>query len=182
MPSPLRSFLLSLVLLNAPTLLGCGGQIALDDQDRGTSSIPSSAETAFDPHQPPTEPEEGEWGTWQLLSVEDASGKRQYNPLFIEVDLHPSGVAYLWTCIHRSTGNGERCPAPYRQTCHKGTFIVSGTTWRVQLTNREGTQIAGRGDVTEEASGDIGIDGTGVLPARAHYRRVGAPTHEGCLP
>jgi hypothetical protein len=179
--SSLRYF--SLLLPLALTVVGCGGQIVQDPQDPNTSSIPSSAETApFDPNQPNPEPEEGEWGTWQLLSVEDASGKRQYDPPFIEVDLRPDGTAYLWTCIARSTGNGERCPAPYRQTCHKGTFTISGTTWRVQLTNRDGTQIAGRGDVTEEASGDIGIDGSGVLPAKAHYRRVGAPTHEGCLP
>jgi hypothetical protein len=175
---------LSFLVVAALLIAGCGGQIASDPRDPNTSSIPSSAETApFDPDAPSSEPEEGEWGTWQLLSIEDpATGKRQYDPPFIEIDLQPDGTAFLWTCINASTGNGERCPAPYRQTCHKGTFSLSGTTWRVQLTNRDGTQVAGRGDVTEEASGDIGIDGTGVMPAKAHYRRVGAPTREGCLP
>jgi len=179
------------VFIGLPLLLlllsSCGGLVAgdKDNPPETTSSIPSSSESApWDPNAPaPDVAEDGEWGTWQLLSVEDSvTGKRQYDPPFIEIDLQPDGTAFLWTCVAASTGNGERCPAPFRQTCHKGTISISGTTWRVQLNDRAGQSVVGRGDVKDEPSGDIAIDGTGILPARAHYRRVGAATREGCLP
>lgn len=161
-------------------LLGCGGRV-----DGGTNADVTAASPASDPLTPEPDTsivEEGEWGTWQLLSVEDDSHKRIYDQPFLEVDLHPNGKAYFWTCISATIGQGLRCESPYRQMCHQGTFTVVGTTWRITLTSPNGSRTVGAGDVKDEPSGDIAIDGTGILPKRAHYRRVAAPSSDGCAP
>jgi hypothetical protein len=156
----------------------CGGKVSGDP----LASIPSSAESEVGDKPPePSGPEDGEWGTWQLLSLEGPDGRRQYDPPFVELDLHPDGRAYRWTCAASITGNGQRCPIGLRESCMVGRVVLSGFVWSVQLTNKEGTRVEARGDIVDEPSGDISVDGEGALHPRAHYRRVGA-AGEGCIP
>ncbi len=159
----------------------CGGKLdaSTGDGTQGTSSVPSSSE--IDPiADPPAGPSDGAWGTWQLLSIETSEG-RDYDPPFIEIALHPDGKAYRWTCATGGTGDGFRCPFELRRGCMIGTVAVEGLEWRMQIVNKEGSQVIGGATIHEEASGDIAVDGTGVLTPRAHYRRVAAPD-AACIP
>ncbi len=158
----------------------CGGKVDADAPGATTSSVPSPSE-AEEPGFPSV-PEEGEWGTWQLLSVDAPDGRRTYDPPYLELDLHSNGEAYLWTCMLAPTGTGQRCPYYARQHCFVGTMALSGDTWRVHFPTKEGTRTAARGDVVDEPSGDITVNGEGALPAGGHFRRVAAPSHDGCVP
>jgi len=170
-------------------VLGCGGKV--DGEAPGSAAVPRSgvppraaADEAddMDDVTPPSGAEEGEWGTWQLLSVEGPDGKRQYDPPFVELDLHPNGAAYLWTCSEGLTGTGRRCPFYARMNCFEGTIASDGAAWHVSFPTKRGTNVSGRGEIVEEPSGDIMVKGEGALLARGHYRRVAAPSLEGCVP
>jgi hypothetical protein len=126
--------------------------------------------------------EEGEWGTWQLLSVDGADGKRQYDPPYVELDLHPNGTAYLWTCSAALTGTGERCPFHARMNCFLGTISTDGGSWRVDFPAKAGSSTAAKGEIIDEPSGDITVRGEGALHHAGHYRRVGAASIDGCVP
>lgn len=160
-------------------LAACGGRVE-GAAGGETSSFPSSAVAEQTPDSAPG-PVDGAWGTWQLLSVEGSDGKRIYDPPFIEIDLHPDGTAYRWTCAAGPTGSGLRCPVGLRQGCLAGTIALDGFRWRVRLNDRTGTNVAG-GEIEEEASGDIRVDGNGALSPGAHYRRVAAASKESCSP
>jgi hypothetical protein len=175
----MRTLVRALLVLIVSCAGACGGKVA-GDGSGATSSVPSPSE-AEDPVSS-SGPEEGEWGTWQLLSIDAPDGRRTYEPPFIELDLHWSGEAYLWTCALGLTGTGQRCPFYARQGCLVGTMSLFGDTWRVHFPTKEGTRTAARGDIADEPSGDITVKGEGVLPAGGHYRRVAAPSHEGCAP
>ncbi|MBX3219679.1 MAG: hypothetical protein KF795_04100 [Labilithrix sp.] len=168
-------------------IAACGGRIEGGPSGTSTSSDPSSADVEDTPwgqreRIPPSGPEDGAWGTWQLLSVDGPDGKRQYDPPFVELDLHEDGEAYLWTCSEGPTGQGQRCPYYARHGCLVGTIALAGETWRVQFTTRDGSAVLARGDVVTEPSGDITVKGEGVLHPGGHYRRVAPATREGCAP
>ncbi|MBX3198184.1 MAG: hypothetical protein KF894_08570 [Labilithrix sp.] len=179
--------LTGVVLLSFVCLTACGGRIDGDPAGTSTSSDPSSSDmedTIWGPREriAPSGPEDGAWGTWQLLSVDGPDGNRQYDPPFVELDLHEDGGAYLWTCSAGPTGQGERCPFYARHGCLVGTITLAGDTWRVHFTTRDGQATAAGGEVVHEASGDITVKGEGQLHHGGHYRRVGAATREGCAP
>ena len=183
---------LVLVVLTA----ACGGKTASDTSlDEPSSSRPAGSETGgpWIPASPASPPygaeedpssvtEDGEWGTWQLLSVDGRDGERRYDPPYVELDLHPDGRAYLWTCALAPTGDGARCPYWARMQCRGGTMKASAGAWRVEFppTDREGA--AARGVISREPSGDITVKGEGALHPSAHYRRVAAPSIDGCAP
>ena len=128
-----------------------------------------------------TGPGAGSWATWQLVALDTEDGRRQSRPPYLELDLHPTGQAFFWGCSLAESGDGERCPFLERSSCRVGTVSAEATAWHVRLANDDGTSI-GEGDIVEEASGDIYVDGKGVLPARAHYHRVAYTSPEGCAP
>jgi hypothetical protein len=163
----------------------CGGKIDTTSASGGRSSADNgSAAANVDPNPAATPgsgyPPEGSWGLWQLSAI---AGEGTAPP-FLELDLHPEGIAYLWTCSGSATGNGLPCPPLRRQGCTVGTVsLASGAgAWTVALTDTDGRMLLGRGDVVEDASGDVMIDGTGDLPPRARYHRVSAPSRERCFP
>lgn len=177
---------LSLIMLAA-----CGGKVIGDEPSGSSAStVPraagptnADADESDAPDEPgPTGAEDGEWGTWQLLSVEGSDGKRQYDPPFVELDLHSNGTAYLWTCSAGTTGTGTRCPFYARMNCFVGTIQSSGDVWRVDFPTKQGTHTSARGEIFEEPSGDITVKGEGALHPAGHYRRVGAASTEGCVP
>ncbi len=171
-------------------LASCGGKIDGPPWGAATSSVPRRSmppDVAADDDEPeeltiPSGAEEGEWGTWQLLSVDGPDGKRQYDPPFVELDLHPSGAAYLWTCSKAATGTGERCPFYARMNCFAGRIVTDGRVWRVDFPIKNGTHTGASGEIVEEPSGDITVKGSGALHASGHYRRVAASSSEGCVP
>jgi hypothetical protein len=122
---------------------------------------------------------DGAWGTWQLLSIDTPSGKN-YAPPFVEVELQPTGRAYRWTCVKATTGDGERCPFELRRECTVGTGTLEGVVWHVKLNGKDGSSI-GTAIVEDDASGDITLNGAGLLDAHAHYHRVAAAGN-GCIP
>jgi hypothetical protein len=143
-------------------LAACGGRV----DGAGDPAGPTS--TVSEQKLDPAGPGDGPWGLWQLLSLEGADGQRQYDPPFIEIDLHPDGTAFRWGCSAAPSGSGLPCPGALRQGCAAGTIQLEGLVWRVQLAD-EG------GDVEDEPSGDIRV-------GAAHYRRVAAATTFGCIP
>jgi len=147
-------------------LTGCGGAIA----DEGATAAPLG-------DLPETD---GSWGTWQLFSLEQADGTRSYTPPYVELDLHPDGRAYAWTCLDGAP-NGLRCPPYLRVACHEGTVGPGQGRWTVRFAGAGGA-VRGEGTIVEEPSGDIAIDGTGMLHAGGHYRRVAAASRDGCTP
>lgn len=172
----MRTFARALLVSSSSLVVACGGRI-----DGETAFIPSSAEA--DDELAPSGPEDGEWGTWQLLSVDGPDGRRHYDPPFVELDLHPNGQAFMWTCsVGPPTGQGERCPFYARHGCLVGTIALEGDIWRVHFPTKDGMRTAARGDVVDEPSGDITVKGEGALHPGGHYRRVGAATREGCEP
>lgn len=161
------SWVVALALL---ALAGCGGKIE-DDTDPVTSESPANAD---DPEEWPAGPVDGAWGTWQLLSVEGDDGARHYDPQFVELDLHPDGTAYRWVCDTAPTGSGIACPPNHRTQCLIGSVQLEGIVWRLRFDD-------GGGDIEEESSGDLRVNGAGPLLGGAHYRRVSAPG-TGCIP
>jgi hypothetical protein len=182
----MRTVTTALLVPLSLSLSMCGGKM-VGNNDPSSATAPVAS--ADDESQLPSSPtfaaaeEDGEWGTWQLLSVEGPNGKRQYNPPFVEIDLHSNGEAFLWRCFAASTGTGARCPYGMRHGCLVGTVAPVGTTWRVQFPEQVGTQ--GKtlsGEIVEDSAGDIMIDGTGALPAGGHYRRVAPASQDACVP
>lgn len=167
----MRKLVVALVVVTA-----CGGRLetapvgAGARQEESDAGAGASADTLFPPA--------GDWATWQLVAIE-RDGERIGDPPYIELDLHPDGEAFLWTCATGPTGEGERCPFYARVGCLAGTVRLSGTTWHVAL---QGAKTVAEGDLFEEASGDLRVDGSGALPARGHYRRVAFASPEGCQP
>ncbi|MBX3258852.1 MAG: hypothetical protein KF782_03980 [Labilithrix sp.] len=179
--------LAGVVLLSLVSLPACGGKIDGDPAGTSTSFDPSSVDvedTPWGPREriPPSGPEDGAWGTWQLLSVDGPDGKRRYDAPFVELDLHEGGAAYAWTCSAAPTGQGQRCPFYARHACLVGTIALVGDTWRVHFPTRDGRATAAQGDIVTEPSGDITVKGEGALDPGGHYRRVGAASREGCAP
>jgi hypothetical protein len=176
----LLAFLLWFVCASA-----CGGKIE--------RSVASGSAGGADPNAVAAEPSavvyppEGAWGLWQLWSIPGPSG-RDYEPPFDELDLHPDGIAYWWSCRpdpSTSDGNlpdGLPCPSIRRDGCVVGTIALSDNAWRVALTSNDARTVLGRGSVEPDASGDVLIDGSGILPAGARYHRVSAPSREACMP
>jgi hypothetical protein len=159
------------------SIAACGGRLEGASAD-GSNLSPAEAEHRNEP----VLPEDGEWGTWQLISVDGADGSRRYDPPFVELDLHSDGKAYLWRCAAASTGTGQRCPYFTRHGCLVGTISLSGTTWRVHFPSKDGSRTAGQADIVDEPSGDITVDGEGPIPSGGHYRRVGAASQDRCAP
>lgn len=157
------------IILLAAVLAGCGGKLA-------GSTEPSSFqdEDVSRDETAPAGPEDGEWGTWQLLWTGEL-GKRDYDPPFLELDLRSDGSAYLWQCASSVAPDGKRCPPAARTPCLEGKMSLVGTEWTVTFPGASGV-------VRDEPSGDIVVEGTGALPAKGHYWRVGAPSREGCVP
>lgn len=190
----MRRLRTALLLPLSLSLSMCGGKMAGGDPSSATaspspsSSVDVGATTEDGSPLPPTpqfssSDEDGEWGTWQLISVEGPNGRREYDPPFVEIDLHSNGEAYLWRCFAASTGTGTRCPYGMRHGCLVGTVSPAGSTWRVQFPEQGGTQWKSVGaEIVEEPSGDIAIDGAGALPAGGHYRRVAAASVDSCVP
>lgn len=158
----------------------CGGRVERGVSGEGTGRAPSSSE-AEEPTEPPL-PEDGEWGTWQLIAVDTDDGTPNYDPPFIEIDLHETGKAYFWECLAAATGSGKRCPYPSRRGCLVGTISVTGATWQFHFPSKDGSSTSGRGVIVDEPSGDITVKGEGVVPARGHYRRVSPRSYDGCSP
>lgn len=169
-------------------LAGCGGKV--DGELSGSSTRPlpraptppSVVSDTDDDTIGSSGLEEGEWGTWQLLSVDGPDGSRQYDPPYVELDLHPNGLAYLWTCSAALSGSGERCPFHARMNCFAGTISADGGAWRVDFPAKTGSRVTARGEIVDEPSGDITVKGEGALHPTGHYRRVAAPSTEGCVP
>jgi len=160
----LRPFASRLALL---LLAACGGKVD------GAGDPASAASTVSEQPLGPAGPADGPWGLWQLLSVEGADGKRQYDPPFVEIDLHPDGTAFRWSCSAAPSGSGLPCPGALRQGCAAGSVRLDGVVWHIELA--AGSQVASSGDVDDEPSGDIRV-------GAAHYRRVAAATSLGCIP
>jgi hypothetical protein len=124
---------------------------------------------------------DGSWATWQLIAI-DRDGVRVDHPPFVELDLHPTGEAFMWTCLAAPTGDGTRCPYYARQQCLAGRVRPSGSVWLLELSDAEGARTLAEGTIVEEPSGDIFVDGRGALPARGHYRRVAYASPDTCEP
>jgi hypothetical protein len=185
-----RTFALALLLAAS-----CGGKI--DGSNAGSvasspapapsSDVPVAAGLPSTPSEAP-ESSDGAYGTWQLLSFIGPDGRHD-DPPFVEIDLHPDGIAYRWTCrpdpldpTTAVTGNGLPCPVARRENCVAGTMALTGSAWTITLTTYDGRAILGQGDVVEDPSGDIDVDGQGILQPRARYHRVAAPSRERCFP
>ena len=167
-------------------LVSCGGKVDGEPSGARSGAVPRSSvppEVVEDEEMAvPSGTEEGEWGTWQLLSVDGPDGRRQYDPPYVELDLHPTGAAYLWTCSTALTGKGERCPYYARMNCFTGTISSDGRTWRVDFPAKAGASTTASGEISDEPSGDITVKGRGALHADGHYRRVAAASPDGCVP
>jgi hypothetical protein len=167
-----------LILFPCITSIACGGRLAITDEAPSPASSNVEQEPVASSDSPAAE--DGAWGTWQLLWIKGADGQRDDSPPFLQLDLHPEGSAYLWQCTSPTQNMGKRCDFSARSACRVGTISLSGTTWGVRFAAGDG-ELDGFAAVVEEASGDITVDGTGILPARGHYRRVAAPSHDACL-
>lgn len=159
------------IVLLVAALAGCGGKLA----DAGADDDSSHEEETSLEGTAPAAPEDGEWGTWQLLWTGER-GTRDYHPPFVELDLHPDGRAFLWGCASAGPPDGTRCPPRSRKPCLEGRITLAGIEWSVAFDG------GSTGVVRDEPSGDIVVDGTGALPAKGHYRRVAAASREGCVP
>jgi len=167
-------------------LSSCGGKVDGGVSGSSNRSVPRSATPpdvdADEVDEVTGSPgmEEGEWGTWQLLSVDGPDGRRQYNPPYVELDLHSNGTAYLWTCSAALTGTGERCPFHARMNCFVGKISSDGHAWRVDFPAKAGSSTTASGEILDEPSGDITVKGQGALHEGGHYRRVAAASPDGC--
>jgi hypothetical protein len=161
----------SVLVLLSLSCLSCGGKL----EGEGDPSLALQGKSSTEADRPdPVYPSEGPWGLWQLLAV----GKN-YDPPFIELDLHENGTAFMWRCA--GDPNGIRCGSPFG--CTTGTLTRSADdTWHVQLTDDHSNKQVARADLSDDPSGDIVVDGSGLLPAAGLYRRLGAATKIGCLP
>jgi hypothetical protein len=171
-----------LVLAGALVLCCCGGRID------GSASLAPPASTSLptggsaDPvADTPTYAPLLTTGLWQLEWTTGPNGEDD-SPPFLELDLDTNGMAYFWSCLNAPTGNGLPCPTNQRVGCVVGQAALRGDAWHVVLTANDGTTVRGEGDVVEDPSGDVAIDGTGLLPAGGTYHRVAAPAREKCFP